>query len=735
MASDIFKKKTNYVVADTYFQNQQIKLSKKSQQTEINQIRFNTLLTIASSKSLSPSEQLDIYQYMGKFWPKNLNLKFAAAWHYYNNNDYQQSLELFERIFSIKPSQEAAKGIVLSTLALGDNEGAMKLSEQFGDRALYFSALERQLAKQAIPSKDSFDTAQKILQIKPEHLASHAATAWYLFDAKQFEDALVTFKRWHKLAPENDDTVVGQVLCLVELKDDVALKALVEQFPKHQPRAFDALATTHFEQEKYDEANVYFEQLLNIQPLDQAQQSMYAWSLSKTQNYAKSTAIFSSLLTETSDSNALTGLLVNYTATNNQSELAALMAKYHDDEEHKKLFIEFGLANKNWLSFATETPLETEKSAASFYNVNKPFIWYRAETIGKKGDNGTSKLDLDVQQLGASFSHNQHQLNIALQHYDIGSGSVSGTPSIGSDYLASTPFEFTTNDSQTFLLLQYHHQGDSNFTATIAQAPKIDEINASLHWRLQWQFDNYKASLFDRPLYDSKLALLGEVDPYTKTPFGKMHDKGAELNVSGKLSDSWSSNLLASYSLIKGTNTLDNKHINLNASIATNSEFIGNELVYGAFVNWQKFQRNSNAYYFGHGGYFSPQFLAVAGGFARYHQYNQVDWWFVDLSLSYFNYKTDPIEQYPLTSRSETISSETNAGIGVNIALEKHWLFASHFELGLGAQYQVSPGYDFYRFGINLRYLFSPRQNAWPRQHALSQGSLFQAYSPWLEIK
>lgn len=343
---------------------------------------------------------------------------------------------------------------------------------------------------------------------------------------------------------------------------------------------------------------------------------------------------------------------------------------------------------------------------------------------------------MQTQQLGASVSYQQHQVNLALHHYRVDAGSGSGLPNYGSAYIDLEPIEIIdTEESQLFGWLQYYYQGDNKFIATLSQAPHIVQIETSYHWILQWQYEDYIAKIFDQPIYDSKLSFMGQVDPYTNKAYGKMHEKGIELQVKNNLTEKWSASLLASYSEITGTNSIDNTRASVNVSAASNIELLGNEMAYGGFANWQSYQYNRNSYYFGHGGYFSPQSLAVVGGFARYHQYNNVDWWFVDLSLSYFSYETEEIARYPLILRPERIASETNSGVGGNIAVEKHWLLGNHLELGIGAQYKVSPGNDFYRFGINLRYLFSNRQNTWPRQHALSQESLFQSYSPWLEMK
>lgn len=735
-ASDLFKQQLDYKQADQFYQQHMALVKSKTQLREINTIRFNSLLTIASSEHITTDDRLIIYLYMSKYWPTNLTLKYATAWHYYNQQNYQNALTIFERIYQLKPQQEAAKGIVLSTLALGDNEGATILAEKFGDRSLYLSSLERVLSEQVIPSQDAFSTALKLLKINPDHPAALSASAWYLLSQHEYKKALIQFTHWHNLIPEVEDPILGQVLALQGLNDEQGLIELVEKYPSQKSRIYSALAVSNFEKANFVTANEYFEKLTQSQSLSSDQLSLYAWSLNKSGDFNKSTDLFLQLLQKGDDKNALTGVLANYQATGNVQAQQALKQHYRDNPVYNEVFIEFGLANDAWLSFATTKPIDSNKATNSFLNVDKPFIWYRAESINKDGDDGTSLLSLLSQQIGGSVSYEQHQVNLVLHNYDLDAGAIAEPIAIGNDYLGPSAFKAAdTQENETVALLQYHYQGDTRFTATLAQPPQIDEIKNSIHWSLQWQFDNYYARLFDQPVYDSKLAFMGEVDPYSGEPFGKMHDKGAELSATANLSTNWRSTLLASYSRISGTNTISNKRLNINFSLASSTTIYDNELVYGGFINWQKYQRNSNSYFFGHGGYFSPQSLSVVGAFSRYHQYNQVDWWFIDLSLSYFAYSTDSIEQYPISNRNEQLEASSNNGLGINLAVEKHWLIDEHFEIGLGAQYQVSPGYDFYRLGLNIRYLFSARQNLWPRQHALSQQSLFQSYSPWLELK
>ncbi|MDE3270405.1 cellulose synthase subunit BcsC-related outer membrane protein [Pseudoalteromonas sp. G4] len=733
--SNFLKKDANYLTAHHTFGKHKKLISDNKIKQQINRIQFDTLMHIVSLDSTTSEGKLEIYQFMAKRWPRNTALKFATAWHYYNTSHFNSALFLFDEIYQIKPNSEAAKGIVLSTLALGDNQKALLLAKEMGDKTLYLSALKKELSNHPIPSLAAYEAANEILTLDPHYIAAYSAKAWYLFEQDRVSEAFVVFETWFELAPETEDALLGQVLCLQRLKDETQLLALIEKYPKYQNKIYEGLAQHYFEQGEFEKANVYFKKLAQDKTLDEEQQAVYAWSLSNAKYYDESNVIFKNLLSKNDDPSALTGLIINYQAEGKTSEIERLKQNYATNPTYKAIFAQFGFGETQWLSFATDVALENENAATSLLHLNKPAVWYRVESINKKGDEGSSKLGLLSQQLGGSISFNKHQVNIGLQNYRLDSGNITSTANLGSNYINKAINVISSRDSDTFWLAQYHYQGEQRWTLTLAEAPKIEQIDKNYHWLLQWQYTDYKVKLFDKPVYESKLALVGEIDLYTGQAFGKVHDKGLEVALSKNLTAAWNANLLASYSELEGTNVIDNSRINVNISAATNTQFKRNELVYGGFANWQQYKHNSNAFYLGHGGYFSPQSLAVVGAFGRYHQYNQVDWWFIDASLSYFDYSTDDIAQYPLTNRPDIILGESNNGVGVNFSLEKHWLLGQHFELGIGAQYQVSPGFDFYRFGINLRYLFAKRQNVWPRQHALSQESLFQSYSPWLEMK
>ncbi|AIY66798.1 cellulose synthase subunit BcsC-related outer membrane protein [Pseudoalteromonas piratica] len=735
LKSNLLKQKADYLETHQRFEKHKKLLQDTSVKQHISRIQFDTLMHIASIESTPPEKKLEIYQFMAKRWSGNTALKFATAWHYYNASYFNDALSLFDEIYERSPNPEAAKGIVLSTLALGDNQKAQLLAKKMGDKTLYLSALKKELSTHPIPSLAAFEIADEILTLDSQYEAAYSARAWYFFEQNRISEALVVFKTWFELNPETEDALLGQVLCLQRLKDEAQLLALIDKYPKYQNKIYEGLAQHYFDQSEFVKANEYFRKLAQVKSLSTEQQALYAWSLSKVKHYDESNMIFKSLLSKNHDENALSGLLVNYQAEGKTSEIAKLKQRYASEPKYKAIFAQFGLGEKQWLSFADTVAIDDENAANSLLNLNKPAIWYRAESINKKGDNGSSKLELLSQQLGGSISFNKHQLNVAMQHFQLDSGSISSLSNLGSNYIDKTINLVSSSDSENFWLAQYHYQGEQKWTFTLAEAPSINEIDKSYHWLVQWQYSDYKVKLFDKPIFESKLALVGEIDPYTEQAFGKVHDKGLEVTLSKKLTTAWNANFLASYSELEGTNVIDNSRINVNISAATNTQFKRNELVYGGFGNWQQYQHNSNAFYFGHGGYFSPQSLSVVGAFGRYHQYNQIDWWFIDASLSYFDYSTDDIAQYPLSNRPEFILGESNNGMGANFSLEKHWLLSQHVELGLGAQYQISPGFDFYRFGINLRYLFGKRQNLWPRQHALSQESLFQSYSPWLELK
>lgn len=269
-------------------------------------------------------------------------------------------------IYNIRPNKKAAQGIVLSSLALGDIEGAITFSQQFGDNSLYLSALDKQLSLQTIPSSAAYHTAEKILQVEPKHVNATSAIAWYLHQQQKYSEALEMFKKWHELEPENEDAIVGQVLCLQELKNEEGLLLLVNKFPNQQSRIYAGLALSNFEQNKLDVANDYYRKLSNIQALDKDQMSAYACSLNKNKQYQQSSELFSKLLTDFNDSDALTGLIVNYQAVNDSDALKALRKQYQDRDEYKSVFVEFGLADDKWLSFALNTAVEEKKQQTAF---------------------------------------------------------------------------------------------------------------------------------------------------------------------------------------------------------------------------------------------------------------------------------------------------------------------------------------------------------------------------------
>ena len=427
----------------------------------------------------------------------------------------------------------------------------------------------------------------------------------------------------------------------------------------------------------------------------------------------------------------LQGLISSLENLKDQSALSILYEKLALNSKYDIYTAKNDYQNGQWLNASF-----TDPSHEIYGNLHKAFIWYDIDWNMKEGDKGISKLDLLTQQLGLSYSFSvKHQINIMLNKYKTDAQIRPQNPSFGRDYLNLFINEQKTKSSEIWPAIEYLYQGKNSVSLNFAKAPLLDEMDKTYWGSLSWRNKSWWVQLYQDGILESQLSLLGQKDPYSSEYFGAAYKKGLQVEYTFTLQTPWLANVSGNFSNIRGQNIIDNREYDLNFSVNRSFDFDWANINGGGFIQWQSYQYNSNAYQFGHGGYFSPQNMGIIGLFSRIHQYDIKNWWYVDLSINYFNWQTKNIALYPLDNRFEQLNEEDKDGIGGAVAAEKHWLISKHWELGAGLQYSISPGYKHAKFGLTLRYLFDARSNLWPRNKILETKRNINSYNQRLVEK
>jgi hypothetical protein len=175
---------------------------------------------------------------------------------------------------------------------------------------------------------------------------------------------------------------------------------------------------------------------------------------------------------------------------------------------------------------------------------------------------------------------------------------------------------------------------------------------------------------------------------------------------------------------IWGKNVVDNTSVSGTMSVGQTRPLAEGVLNYGLFATARHFERNSDFFTFGHGGYFSPELFWMTGPFVRWTtKLCSGSWADVRLGGGYFDFATEEADFYPeadedpedLTRRSARenrvgrYAADDESGWGVNAAVQGWHRLSDRLALGGFASLNTTSRYEEWQLGVSLRFTLSPR--------------------------
>jgi len=172
-----------------------------------------------------------------------------------------------------------------------------------------------------------------------------------------------------------------------------------------------------------------------------------------------------------------------------------------------------------------------------------------------------------------------------------------------------------------------------------------------------------------------------------------------------------------------GENVWNNFSVSGDAAVGYSFPRATGTATLGGFVSSAHFDRNSDFYTMGHGGYFSPSFFFMAGPMVRFRTERSHTWALdVQASTGYLYYETDSSPVYPRDDSPEKYPGDRFSGLGYSGSLRALKLLTPHWAAGAYAGMDKSSGYTRWSVGVSLSWFFQERKSLGiliPRYEAL----------------
>lgn len=389
-----------------------------------------------------------------------------------------------------------------------------------------------------------------------------------------------------------------------------------------------------------------------------------------------------------------------------------------------------------------ETAEETKGRYASFRGI-KSVVSHRH----KNGDDGTSRLD--ETSLSLNFSNSLDPLRNADWEIAVESGVLSNSTNSASasastkggagdkigkfykNYNGQQMVSAPDNDSLTVHEASAKWRSrerfpffDSRLEILLGTSPLGGAVDSTPVFKVTATTGRWSADLHRTGVNDSILSITGLDDPYSNQQWGRVVKNGvsAGRNFSfGK--NSWFS-LNGGFDTYRGVNVWHNNSLQLNAAAGrTFAIQNGDQVTLGLYATGMHFDHNSNFYTFGHGGYYSPDFMLTAGPLFRYNTSSCKDYRIdFQISIGWMVEKNADAPKYPLhyeivddftksaiDELQGTYTGDDTEGLVGSMRFEGWKIISKHVAAGGFFSMGVSSEDFEWQLGANIEYCFDLR--------------------------
>ncbi len=568
---------------------------------------------------------------------------------------------------------------------------------------------------------------------------------WANFERKDYPSAAMWFEQAISWNPNSGEAYYGLALTKFTQGDLSQAEAIAgyraNAYPKMRTLMGDIQsrrAVQDYEARQYKSVIETLDKVAEYRSLSRNEQIIRGWSYYYLKDTQSAANIFEKLYRSNPDKASAEGLYAALSRTKDWERLELVAAEVP------------GPLNEIYMTYDTENYYKSglylaayesnEKAYPALENFNAPSAMLGFEYEQKSGQSGESKLQTNrtpAAQLKL-YPADRVELTAQLARLILRSGDLAPNSNVGTppDFEArieaneeslaaggdgvqiDEPYSYDPtvgfNDLyEVRARLQY--QDWFSPYVEIGSTPLNAELSARLTGRVGAEYRHatgyVQGEFFSESIRESILSYVGLQDPYRDRQWGRVQETGGTVSVFQGFMENYTFFGKAKYGVITGTNTRQNDHLAFTGSISRLFDYEGFEYItLGPAVSYERYNNNQNFFTYGHGGYFSPEYIVqglieaqfltseglnwlARGNIGAGAQQNQ------QATAAYFPLDPDG-RDYPSTSSSTGIFL-------VNV--EGGIMLTPEFMVGSKLGYAITADYNAGSATIYLRYFFEPR--------------------------
>ena len=552
------------------------------------------------------------------------------------------------------------------------------------------------------------------------------ALGWAYYRDGQYNRAYQWFERALQWNEQNNEAAYGMALTLFRQGRYQQAEEIVRwkgnQYPRLRKISGDIAvrqAASAFQSKNYRRAKEILLRIQRQRGLTREEQNMLAWCEFHLGNLDAAKQRFVQLYRARRDRYSADGVYAAYARSRDWSGLDQLVAEcggplvqlYHKYISQK--YRDYGLHRQAYRAAPTAFP--------ELANISSPAVAGQVIARTRSGTEGTSQLsEYGARIQGTIYQNDVNRLDVSVGVTNLDSGRLVGDTRLGTvpPDGETRPYRYplkTQYDGLVDARIRWEHQCFLTPIVELGISPVNGEVDPTFVGRLGVRkvedWGNWQVDLYRDPVRDSLLSYTGLRDPYTGRRWGRVTETGLRGSFYTSIGDEWGFYGAAGAGILTGHNVQNNSHAQLSLAVSKSLKMKGFEYFsVGPALSLGFYDKNLSQFTYGHGGYFSPRYMAQGTLGARFMTKeggNALVRGNVGLGVQMNKQEAAPL--FPDEPDGRWYSAINSSGITVGLDIEGLYMLNENWAVGGQLALNVAPDYNDFSVRLSIQYFFEPR--------------------------
>ncbi len=610
-----------------------------------------------------------------------------------------------------------------------------------GAPTIVFSDTQTGLAQETNVAEDGFDPGQLLAdknyaELEPwvlenQDVGMAGALGWSYYTDGNYPKAIEWFEQALRWDENFNESAYGLALSLYNegylQQAEAVARWKLNDYPGMDNILGDIYMTraiSSFKAERWRDTLENLRRIEQFRPLTRGEKLLEAWSFYHEGELEKSAGLFLDLYRTERDRVSAVGLYAALSRGRNWDRIQRLV-----DEYGGPLGDIYALYTSNryydrrlYLKAEQVSPRTEDVNQPLIENISAPKVTASAEFVARDGDPGLSELSAAYgpKITGTVFDDSINRFDVSVGLVNLDAGNLPDFALIGLQPNQPNPgYVIAPKTSYNGMIeprVGYYREDWLSPFVELGMTPLGGQVSSEFVGRAGFNslYDSgtWGLEVYREPVTESLLSYTGMRDPYTSLEWGRVIETGMHISIFHSFHENLNLYGFLEAAQLTGENVADNTKFRFD--MALSRTFKPDDFHYinfGPSITFYAYDENLSFFTYGHGGYFSPEYLIQGLLNLQFMTEEGLDYLFKgEVGFGGQANKQQAAPYFPLAPDGRDYEG-TSDSTGILISnlqglmfLTRHWAFGA--EIG----YNKTPSYQELRGGLFTTIFFEPRE-------------------------